>query len=119
VTNFYGYEIELSAVEVLTHVQEISARSGVDAQGQPWLIVLVDDDPQHLVWLCGPVSWRALSEVAGGRAAVRDALRHTVTGTVEVVTTARGRAVPDSCLLCSQIPTSLLPVGAAQVVVAA
>ena len=118
-TNFYGYEIELSAVEVLTDGPGIRAHRGVDAAGQPWLIVLVDDDPQHLVWICAPVSGRALSEVAAGRAAVRDALRHTVTGTVELVTTARGRAVPDSCLLCSQIPTALLPVGAVQVAAAA
>lgn len=110
-TNFYGYEIELFAIEVLTEVEGVSVRRGVDSGGAWWLIVLVDDDPDHLVWMCAPVSSRALSEVAAGRAAVRDVLRHTATGTVEVVTTDRGRAVPDSCLLCRDIPTTLLPAG--------
>jgi hypothetical protein len=108
-TNFYGYEIELFAIDVLTEVPGASVRSGVDLHGERWLIVLVDEDPGHLVWMCAPVSSRALFEVAAGRAAVRDVLRHTVTGTVEVVTTIRGRAVPDRCLLCSDIPPALLP----------
>jgi hypothetical protein len=60
-----------------------------------------------MVRACLPDS--ALAEVAAGRAAVRDALPHTATGTVEVVTINRGRAVPDSCLLCHDIPTTLLP----------
>jgi hypothetical protein len=108
-TSFYGHEIELFEIEVLTEVQGVSVRSGVDLHGELWLIVLVDDDPGHLVWICAPVSSRALSEVAAGRAAVRDVVRHTVTGTVEVVTIVSGRAVPDSCLLCSDLPTELLP----------
>jgi hypothetical protein len=118
-TNFYGYELELFATEVLTEVRGVSVRTGVALRGEPWLIVLVDDDPGHLVWVCAPVSPRALSEVASGRAAVRDVLRHTATGTVDVVTTDRGRAVPDSCLLCRDIPTALLPHGDLHAAVAA
>jgi hypothetical protein len=110
-TNFYGHEIELFATQVLTGVQGVSIRSGVDRHGGSWLIVLVDDDPEHLVWMCAPVSSRAITEVAAGRAAVKDVLRHTATGTVEVVTVDRGRAVPDRCLLCADIPTALLAVG--------
>jgi hypothetical protein len=108
-TNFYGYEIELFATEVLTEARGVSVRSGVDVHGRAWLIVLVDDDPEHLVWICAPVSLRARSEVAAGRAAVRDVLRHSATGTVEVVTVDRGHSVPDRCLLCSHIPAALLP----------
>jgi hypothetical protein len=108
-TNFYGYEIELFAIEVLTEVHGVPVRSAVDLHGGLLLIVPVDDNLGHLVWICAPVSSRALSEVAAGRAALRDALRHSVTGTVEVVTIVGGRAVPDSCLLCSDIPSELLP----------
>ncbi len=118
-TNFYGYEIELFATQVLTGVQGVSVRSGVDRHGGSWLIVLVDDDPDHLVYMCAPVSSRAMSEVAAGRAAVKDVLRHTATGTVEVVTVDHGRAVPDSCLLCSNIPTALLSFGELPVACAA
>jgi hypothetical protein len=110
-TNFYGHEIELFATEVLTGIQGFSVRSGVDIGGRLWLIVLVDEDPEHLVWICAPVSSRALTEVTAGRAAVVDVLRHSATGTVEVVTIDHGRAVPDSCLLCHDIPTSLCPLG--------
>jgi hypothetical protein len=107
--NFYGYDIELFAIETLTGVDGVPVRRGVDPGGASWLIVLVDDDPEHLVWMCAPVSGRALREVAAGRAAVRDVLRHPATGTVEVVTTDHGRALPDRCLLCRDIPTALLP----------
>jgi len=114
-TNFYGYEIELFATEVLTEVHGVSVRRGVDLGGGQWLIVLVDDDPDHLVWICAPVSSRAVSEVASGRARVGDVLRHTATGTVEVVTVDHGHAVPDRCLLCREIPTAFLPPGDYQV----
>jgi hypothetical protein len=110
-TNFYGSELELFATEVLAQGQGLSVQRGVDDSGGLWLIVRVDDNPDHLIWICAPVSPRALSEVAAGRAAVRDALRHSATGTVELVTLERGHARPDSCLLCCDIPSSLLPPG--------
>jgi hypothetical protein len=106
---FYGHELELFAGEVFAEAEGLSVRSGTDFHGEQWLIVRVDDDPEHLVWVCAPVSSRALREVASGKAAVSDVLRHSRTGTVEVVTVERGRSVPDRCLLCSDIPTSLLP----------
>ena len=109
--NFCGYEIELFATEALTGIHGVSAHSGIDFGGGHWLIVRVDDDPDHLVWICAPVSSRALSEVASGRAEVSDVLRHSATGTVEVVTVDHGHAVPDQCLVCSEIPTAYLPLG--------
>ena len=109
--HFCGYEIELFVTQVFTEVHGASVHSGVDFGGGLWLIVLVDDDPDHLVWICAPVSSRALSEVASGKAKVRDILRHTKTGTVEVVTVDHGHAVPDQCLVCSEIPTAYLPLG--------
>jgi hypothetical protein len=110
-TNFYGYEIELFATKLVAEGHGVSVQSGVDCSGGTWLIVLGDRDPEHLVWICAPVSPRALSELAQGKATVRDVLRHTVTGTVEVVTVEGGRAVPDSCMLCCNIPGALLPPG--------
>jgi hypothetical protein len=108
-TNFYGYEIELFGTDILTESQGFCVRTGLDSRGGQWLIVLVEDDPDHLVWICAPVSARAISELAAGRAAVTDVVRHSLTGTVEFVTVKQGRAVPDSCRLCSDIPAALLP----------
>jgi hypothetical protein len=116
---FYGYELELFGGEVFAEVGGVSVRAGIDFLGGHWLIVRVDDDPEHLVWVCAPVSPRALQEVASGHAAVRDVLRHSSTGTVEVVTVDHGRAVPDRCMLCSELPASLLPAGDLRVPVAA
>jgi hypothetical protein len=116
---FYGYELELVATEVFAEVEHVSVRAGTDFLGGHWLIVRVDDDPDHLVWVCAPVSTRALHEVAIGHAAVRDVLRHSVTGTVEVVTVDHGRSVPDRCVLCSDLPASLLPASDLRVPVAA
>jgi hypothetical protein len=47
--------------------------------------------------------------VATGRSTPRDALRHSSTGLVEVVSYAGGRALPETALLCAEIPESLLP----------
>jgi hypothetical protein len=116
---FYGYELELFAGEDLGEVAGISVRAGTDFCGGHWLIVRVGDDPEHLVWVCAPVSIRTLQEVARGNAAVRDALRHSVTGSVEVVTVDHGRAVPDRCLMCADIPPDLLPPSDIRVVAAA
>jgi hypothetical protein len=116
---FYGYALELFAGEVIAADDDVSIRAGTDFLGHPWLIVRVDDDPEHLVWVCAPVSRRALDEVAAGRADVIDAVRHSVTGTVEVVTVAHGRAVPDRCLLCADIPPALLPSGRGRLSLAA
>ena len=116
---FCGYELELFAAEVFAEVDRVSVRAGTDFLGGHWLIVRVDDDPDHLVWVCAPVSPRALHEVAIGNAAVRDVLRHTVTGTVEVVTVDHGRAVPDRCVLSADLPPALLPAGDLRVPAAA
>jgi hypothetical protein len=116
---FCGYELELFAGEVYAEIDNISVRAGTDFLGGHWLIVRVDDDPDHLVWVCAPVSTRALHEVAVGHAAVRDVLRHSITGTVEVVIVDHGRSMPDRCVLCSDLPAAMLPAGDIRVPVAA
>jgi hypothetical protein len=116
---FYGYELELLAGEILGEVDGVVVRSAADFCGGHWLIVRVDRDPDQLVWICAQVSGRALQAVASGYAAVTDAVRHSVTGTVEVVTVDHGRAVPDQCMLCADIPEALLPAAGLRVALAA
>ncbi len=106
---FCGFDLDLTVETMLIRRDWPSLCAGRDFAGGQWLIALVDDDPAHLVWLCAPVSERGMRAVADGRAEPVDALRHSSTGTVEVVTVDHGRAVPDRCLLCPEVPEYLLP----------
>jgi hypothetical protein len=107
---FFGFEIELD-VEAILVKDERGTRvcSAHDCTSQQWLIVKVSDEPNDLAWLCVPVSERAIEAVMTGRGSLRDAIRHSATGTVDLVTVEHGRAVPDRCLLCASIPEYLLP----------
>jgi len=106
---FCGFDLELTVETVLAGRDWPSLCAARDFTGGPWLIALVDDDPSHLVWLCAPLSERGMRAVADGQAQAVDALGHSCTGTVEVVTVDHGRAVPDRCLLCAEVPKYLLP----------
>ena len=106
---FCGFDLELFVEDVLNSGDWPTVCCARDLSGNQWLIVQVDDDPAHLAWLCAPVSERAMRAVRDGRCAPTDVLRHSATGTVELVTTEHGRAVPDRCLLCDCVPEHLRP----------
>jgi hypothetical protein len=116
---FCGFEIQLRVEEILVQNDGPELCSASDGTAQQWLIVTVDEDPDHLAWLCAPLSERAMEAVVSGRAAARDAIRHSATGTVDLVVVDHGRAVPDRCLLCADIPEYLLPVDDCRVLSAA
>jgi hypothetical protein len=103
VLTFLGYELELSEVGVISDDDDHSIRYGTDDEGCQWLIVEADGDPDHLVWVCAPVTSRMLAEVESGRAAPWDALRHSATGMAEVVVIDHGRAVPDHCVFGAEL----------------
>lgn len=107
---FCGFDLELVVEDLLPP----EARGGWpvvysarDGDGNRWLIVQVDDDPLHMAWLCAPISERALVAVVAGRGAPTDALRHSLTGSAELVTIHQGRALPDRCLLGVQVTEEL------------
>ncbi len=104
-----GFDLDLLVETVLARRDWPSLCAARDAAGNRWLIALVDDHPAHLAWLCAQVSERAMRAVAEGRAEAVAALRHSLTGTVELVTVDHGRAAPDRCLLCAEVPDCLLP----------
>jgi hypothetical protein len=108
VLTFLGYELELFGVGVIADRDGRSVRHGTDLNGGQWLIVGVTGDTEHLVWVCAPVTVRMLEEVAAGRADPWDAVRHSVTGMVDVVTVDHGRAVPDRCLRGADLDPSYL-----------
>jgi hypothetical protein len=103
---FFGFDLELFVDATLDH--DALVHSAHDFRGEHWLIILADRDPDHLIWVCAPVSVRALQEVTSGKATAGDAARHSSTGMVEVVTVDHGRAVPDRCVCCAAV-SSLLP----------
>jgi hypothetical protein len=107
---FFGFEIEL-VVEAVLVKDDRGTRvcSAHDDTAQQWLIIKVSDEPDDLAWLCVPVSERAIKAVVTGRGSLRDAIRHSATGTVDPLRVEHGRAVPDRCLLCPSIPDYLLP----------
>ena len=107
---FCGFDRELVVEDLLPP----EARGGWpvvysarDGDGSRWLIVQVDNNPLHLSWLCAPIGERALRAVMQGRGAPADALRHSMTGTAELVTVHQGRALPDRCLLGAQVAEML------------
>jgi hypothetical protein len=118
VLKFFGFDLELLIDEDLGCHDPLIC-SGRDFRGEKWLVVQVDDAADHLVWVCAPISERALQAVRSGSASARDAMRHSLTGTVEVVTVDHGHAVPDRCLCCAAIPEDLLPPVDLRVLVAA
>jgi hypothetical protein len=106
---FYGFEIELFVEKVLARHDGPCLCCARDWTARRWLIVRVAANPDHLAWLCVPVSERVMAAVLSGRAAPRDAVQHSATGTVEVVIVDCGSAVPDRCIPCADIPEAMLP----------
>lgn len=100
---FCGFDPELVVEDVLDRGDWPTLCCARDLCGNEWLIVLVDDDAAHLAWMCAPVSERAMRAVRDGHSAPSDVLRHSATGTVELVTVDHGLAVPDRCLLCERV----------------
>jgi hypothetical protein len=106
---FFGFDLELAVEAILARGQAPTLCQARDLTGGPWLIVQTDDDPAHLAWLCAPVSERVMKAVVDGEALPWDAVSHSATGTVELVLVDHGRAVPDRCLLCSDLTEHLQP----------
>ena len=61
-----------------------------------------------LIWLCAPISERALDCVASGRAELRAAFAHSLTGMVERFT-VWSDAVRESMIPCAQLQDEDLP----------
>lgn len=104
---FCGFDLELLVDDVISREDWPALCEAHDEAGAHWLIVQVDGDRDHPAWLCAPVSVRAIRAVLDGQASPYDVLRHSATGTVELVRVAAGRAIPDRCLLCSEVDERL------------
>jgi hypothetical protein len=105
---FYGSEVELFVERVLARDHGPSLCCARDWNARQWLIVRVDEDRDHLAWLCAPVSAQTLEAVISGRSAPSYAVQHSATGTVDLVVVDHGTAVPDRRITCADVPEDLL-----------
>ncbi len=105
---FFGYDLDLTVETIIDGDGGPRLFTGRDVDGIAWVIAQVADEPSHQSWLCAPVSDRAASVIVDRAADPRDAIRHSLTGTVELVTIEQGLATPDRCLLCSDVPEDFL-----------
>jgi hypothetical protein len=106
---FLGSDLSLEVDEVLQQCDGPRLFAGHDESGQPWLVAEIWRSAVNAKWLCAPQSPRALEYVRSGRAPVRDALRHSIDGTVVLVTVERATMVGDHVLLCAELRDDLLP----------
>ncbi len=103
-----GSDLQLAVDKVLCQSDGCFLGAGTDETGQQWL-VLHRRAPEPMRWWCAAVSARMLEEVEAGRAAARDVFRHTLTGTVELVTAgARDEQNRDRCVCCADLPDDLV-----------
>jgi hypothetical protein len=89
--------------EVIERHDDPVVCTATDLVGQRWLIIEAVHQDQQQSWLCAPASARAVDLVASGKAAAVDAVRHSSTGWVELVSVVDGHAVPDRRVPCSDI----------------
>lgn len=102
---FCGFDFELTVDSVLErHGGQPAVFSATDPGGDRWLIVETPGTGHtEIAWICAPASARVVELIADGRATATDALRHSLTGWVEVVRVVDGHAVPDQRVSCAEL----------------
>jgi hypothetical protein len=83
--------------------------AGHSSAGQRYLIVQTTGDERSGTWMCAPITERALDCVVAGRAELRDALTHTATGAVDIVTVDSDGNCTESAKLCRDFDHEDLP----------
>ena len=105
---FCGFDLQLEVERVLIRESSCVVCAGRDITMQLWLIVAATGNSDRQTWISAPVSDRAMRSLTNGRCTLKDALRHSLTGTAELVVTDHGHPLPDRCLRGADIPSSLL-----------
>ena len=106
---FCGHDVELAVEAVLDRRPgQPAVFCARDAADGHWLIVEGAGSDRDRTWVCAPASPRAIALVSAGAAAPADAVRHSLTGWVEVVRVVEGHAVPDRRIPCSDLAPGLL-----------
>ena len=106
-----GWDLQLAVDKILCQSDSWFLGAATDEVGQRWLVHhhRVTGTP---IWVCAEVSSRMLEEVEAGRAEASDVFRHSLTGTVEIVSAEdRGAVHRDRCVCCAELPLSLIGPG--------
>jgi hypothetical protein len=106
--HFLGSDLDLGVDEILERYDGPRLFAGHDGWGQEWLGAEIHRTISRAEWLCAPQSALALDCVRCGRAEVRDALRHSASGTA-VLVTLDAHTVADRTLLCAELGDDVLP----------
>lgn len=100
---FCGFDLELTVDTIVDRDRQAPGVFGAtDSSGDHWLI-LEAGGHDHASWICAPVSDRVVELVAAGQADAADAVRHSITGWVEVVRVVDGHAVPEQRVPCTEL----------------
>lgn len=103
---FCGFGLELFVDEVLDRrADHLAVCSATDFTGQRWLIAEGAQHDKTLTWWCAPASTKTLEMVSAGLATPSDAVCHSATGWVEVVSVVDGRCLPERRVRCSDLRT--------------
>lgn len=101
---FCGFGLELFVDTVLTRrCDDPIVCSATDGASRWWLIVEAYKDKSGTVWVCAPASRKMVELVGTGQASAADAIRHSVTGWVEIVSRVGGRSIPEQRVPCAQL----------------
>jgi hypothetical protein len=83
--------------------------SGHTPGGQRYLIIQMSGDEQTGTWVCAPITERAMHYVLVGLAQLRDAVAHSATGAVDIVTVTSDGHCFESSRLCRELTDDELP----------
>lgn len=101
---FCGFDLELTVETVLQHdCDQPAVFSASDSDGNRWLILEATENDREMAWICAPASDKTVELVGAGKATASDAVRHSLTGWVEVVRVVDGHAVPDQRVTCAEL----------------
>jgi hypothetical protein len=110
---FCGIHLELIVDRVLLRQDGPQLCAAHDTTGTAWLILRTRNTPSHQVWICAPQSPRAIQAVTANPQVAYQAIRHSITGTAEVISIQHGSPQPDRCILGPQLsdhnPTDAQP----------
>jgi hypothetical protein len=83
--------------------------SGHTPAGLRYLIIQMSGDEDRGTWMCAPITERALHYVLVGLAQLRDAVAHSATGAVDIVTVTADGQWFESSRLCRELGNEDLP----------
>jgi hypothetical protein len=107
-------DLELTVDRVVLRHDGPQLCTAHDTTGTAWLILRTHNTASYQAWICAPQSRRAIQAVTANPRVAYHAIRHSVTGTAELISIREGSPRPDRCFLGAQLshhdPTDAQPI---------